>query len=118
MRAFILRSCVGCFLLVFLASATHIALAQRKAEGEKKLPEKAVADQNPATPSDETLKEEEKEDPLFKGMKYRIVGPFRGGRSLYRSRSRWRPEHLLFRRYWRRRMEVYRRRDDVEVGVR
>src|SRR6202049_4443836 len=82
MRAFILRNCIGCFLVMFLVSATYVVLAQRKLEEKKKLPEKAVADQNPATPSDETLKEEEKEDPLFKGMKYRIVGPFRGGRSL------------------------------------
>jgi len=82
MRAFILRNFLRCFLVALSVSATHSVLAQRKVEGDKKLPEKAVADQNPATPSDETLKDEEKEDPLFKGMKYRIVGPFRGGRSL------------------------------------
>jgi photosystem II stability/assembly factor-like uncharacterized protein len=82
MRAFILKNWKKSFLVALLVSATQFGLTQRKAEGEKKLPEKAVADQNPATPSDETLKDEEKEDPLFKGMKYRIVGPFRGGRSL------------------------------------
>src|ERR1700719_5308718 len=30
----------------------------------------------------EKEKEEKNEDPLFKGMKYRSIGPFRGGRSL------------------------------------
>ena len=41
---------------------------------------------NPAAPSQEKAQAEAaepvKEDPLFKGMKYRVIGPFRGGRSL------------------------------------
>jgi photosystem II stability/assembly factor-like uncharacterized protein len=39
----------------------------------------ASADQNAATPTSEPSKPEEKP---FKGMKYRLIGPFRGGRSL------------------------------------
>ncbi len=37
-----------------------------------------------ATPGDDSDndKDEKKEDPLFRGMKYRLIGPFRGGRSL------------------------------------
>ncbi len=69
-------------VFVFLLCACSAGFAQRQREGEKKLPEKPAADKNPATPNDETSKEEGKEDPLFKGMKYRVVGPFRGGRSL------------------------------------
>src|SRR5450631_2394229 len=70
------------FLAAFLLCTSFGSLAQRQREGEKGLPAKPAADQNPATPNDETSKEEEKEDPLFKGMKYRVIGPFRGGRSL------------------------------------
>jgi photosystem II stability/assembly factor-like uncharacterized protein len=69
--------------LTFLASSPA-ALAQRQRDRDRKLPEKPTADQSPASPADAAAakSEEEKEDPLFKGMKYRVVGPFRGGRSL------------------------------------
>ncbi len=102
------------FVAVFLLCACSFTLAQRQREGEKTLPAKPSADQNPATPNDETSKEEEKEDPLFKGMKYRVVGslsrwaiPNRGGNSR-------RTEYLLFRRDRRRRLEVNRRRHDMK----
>jgi photosystem II stability/assembly factor-like uncharacterized protein len=49
----------------------------------------AAAQQNTPVSSEEAAKEEKDEkkeekgeDPLFKGMKYRLIGPFRGGRSL------------------------------------
>ncbi len=48
----------------------------QKSERERKVPEQPVGGQNAATDS------ASKEDPLFKGMKYRVIGPFRGGRSL------------------------------------
>jgi len=53
------------------------------ASGQKTKPEK----QNPApevqaSPAREAQESSKAEDPLFKGMKYRVVGPFRGGRSL------------------------------------
>jgi photosystem II stability/assembly factor-like uncharacterized protein len=43
--------------------------------------QEASAAQN-KTPSDLKEAETKPEDPLFKGMKYRVIGPFRGGRSL------------------------------------
>src|SRR6516165_5232741 len=53
------------------------AIAQ-KDTAAKKAPEAAVQQSSkPATPPDNS-----NEDPTFKGMKYRLVGPFRGGRSL------------------------------------
>ncbi len=71
------------FAVAFLCLICSAGLAQKQREGEKRIPAKPVADQSVASPNDETSKaEEEKEDPLFKGMKYRVVGPFRGGRSL------------------------------------
>ena len=53
------------------------AMAQTKSERERKPPEKAPVPTENATPESK-----KNEDPLFKGMKYRIIGPFRGGRSL------------------------------------
>ena len=63
---------VGTVLLVSIA----VLLAQTKSERERKAPEPAAAAQNAPAPSTAN------EDPLFKGMKYRAIGPFRGGRSL------------------------------------
>ena len=50
-------------------------------ERERK-PLSAEQDAQQKTPADLKPAESKPEDPLFKGMKYRIVGPFRGGRSL------------------------------------
>ncbi|PWT85080.1 MAG: glycosyl hydrolase, partial [Acidobacteria bacterium] len=41
-----------------------------------------AAAQTPEPAKPESSEKSENEDPLFKGMKYRLVGPFRGGRSL------------------------------------
>ena len=74
-------------LLAALTLCVHsVAFAQTKPERQSKAakaaeskPTKAAsADQKPAT-DDESGKPEDK---LFKGMKYRLIGPFRGGRSL------------------------------------
>src|SRR5262249_14239971 len=51
--------------------------AQKKSPETKGAEPTAAATTKPAAP--ETT---EHEDPMFKGMKYRLVGPFRGGRSL------------------------------------
>ncbi|MGA8310611.1 MAG: YCF48-related protein, partial [Terriglobales bacterium] len=61
---------VGIVLLLSTA-----ALLAQKSERERKAPEQPAA-QNAAVTSSAN------EDPLFKGMKYRVIGPFRGGRSL------------------------------------
>jgi photosystem II stability/assembly factor-like uncharacterized protein len=70
------------FLAVFLLCTCSISVAQRQRHSDRQLPEKPAADQSSATPKSDTAEEEENKDPLFKGMKYRVVGPFRGGRSL------------------------------------
>ncbi|HZE28129.1 MAG TPA: hypothetical protein VE083_12105 [Terriglobales bacterium] len=72
--------CAGaaaCPLFVFSLFFSGIAPAQ-KASPEKQVASPAAQ----ATPKTETPEPSKNEDPLFKGMKYRIVGPFRGGRSL------------------------------------
>src|SRR3989441_3802295 len=55
--------------------AGNMTLAQSKSERERKPAEPPTPAQNAAAPG-------KNEDPLFKGMKYRAIGPFRGGRSL------------------------------------
>src|SRR5712691_9041368 len=53
-----------------------VLLAQARSERERKTSEQPAPAQNAATASPSN------EDPLFKGMQYRAIGPFRGGRSL------------------------------------
>ena len=50
-------------------------------ERERK-PLSAEQDAQQKTPADLKPADSKPEDPLFKGMKYRVIGPFRGGRSL------------------------------------
>ncbi|PYV94295.1 MAG: glycosyl hydrolase, partial [Acidobacteria bacterium] len=62
-------------LALVAALSFSCSLSAQKSERERKPPEKPAAEENAApTPKNE--------DPLFKGMKYRVIGPFRGGRSL------------------------------------
>jgi photosystem II stability/assembly factor-like uncharacterized protein len=73
-----------CVLLLLAPLFLGSAIAQ-KTKSEKPPVDPAHAASKAATePADTSDKaeKEKKEDPLFKGMKYRIVGPFRGGRSL------------------------------------
>jgi photosystem II stability/assembly factor-like uncharacterized protein len=66
-----------CFIALVLSSVA--AIAQRtKAEKQKT----TAAAQIPESEKTEPSEKSENEDPVFKGMKYRVVGPFRGGRSL------------------------------------
>src|SRR6202030_424346 len=65
-------ACMTGALLLLVASASF---AQTR-EKERK-PAELQSDTQKPSPSDT-----ENEDPQFKGMKYRVVGPFRGGRSL------------------------------------
>jgi photosystem II stability/assembly factor-like uncharacterized protein len=67
------------FVLVLLLSVTGATVAQNKTEKESKPKSDPVTDQTAASAQDSAGKAE---DPLFKGMKYRVIGPFRGGRSL------------------------------------
>ena len=68
---------MACALFVFCLIFSGAIFAQ-KTSPEK--PGTSPAAQ--ATPKTETPEPSKNEDPLFKGMKYRIVGPFHGGRSL------------------------------------
>jgi len=72
--------------VVFAVLLTFAAPAQTKPERQSKAA-KAAEQIQPAQPnatenSAETTEPAKPEDKLFKGMKYRLVGPFRGGRSL------------------------------------
>jgi photosystem II stability/assembly factor-like uncharacterized protein len=82
----------GSFLIISLLSLLalsfcqwSVVLAQSKPERQSKAakPEqtaaKATSDQKGQA---KDADEEKPEDKLFKGMKYRLIGPFRGGRSL------------------------------------
>jgi len=67
----------ACLLFIFILLCPAVASAQ-KTKPEKQNPAPEVQ----ATPAREAQESSKAEDPLFKGMKYRVVGPFRGGRSL------------------------------------
>ena len=57
------------------------ALAQQRESSVKKPAEQSATPTSPQAA--ENAKQDKNEgDPLFKGMKYRAIGPFRGGRSL------------------------------------
>jgi photosystem II stability/assembly factor-like uncharacterized protein len=60
--------------------ATVVSFAQSKTERERKPTEQVSPAPNAATQN--IAAPPAKEDPVFKGLKYRPIGPFRGGRSL------------------------------------
>src|SRR5580698_270851 len=63
---------IACVLLIWFASTSF---AQSRTEEKVR--------KTPELQSDKTSSgDDDNEDPQFKGMKYRLVGPFRGGRSL------------------------------------
>jgi len=64
-------------LAAILWACGGVVLAQKQTEGTRK-PEQKIA----TSAKTEEPEKSEHEDPLFKGMKYRPIGPFRGGRSL------------------------------------
>src|SRR6266478_537456 len=78
-----LRARVAMLALLVLFSVT-LTFSQQK-EGNPKVD---AAQKNAPTASDSSAKDDKDKDeknegdPLFKGMKYRAIGPFRGGRSL------------------------------------
>src|SRR5258707_9003524 len=71
-------------LAVFVLFAVTLTFPQQK-EGNRKVD---AAQKNTPTASEPSAKDDKDKDeknegdPLFKGMKYRSIGPFRGGRSL------------------------------------
>src|SRR2546428_13270192 len=60
--------------------AIGVGFAQSKTERERKPTEQVSPAPNAATQN--IAAPPKKEDPVFKGLKYRVIGPFRGGRSL------------------------------------
>jgi photosystem II stability/assembly factor-like uncharacterized protein len=78
LRLFILASV---YVLTLLLSVTGMVFAQTRAAKESKAKSEADAAQ-PATSASTDSASKKDEDPVFKGMKYRVIGPFRGGRSL------------------------------------
>ena len=73
-------------LAVFALCSHRAAFAQTKPERQSKAVKPTQTAPSPtATSSDQKSTDDESskpEDKLFKGMKYRLIGPFRGGRSL------------------------------------
>src|SRR5258708_33885635 len=74
------------FLAVFALCAPNAAFAQTKPERQSKAVKPTQTAPATTTPPDQKAAGEEEsgkpEDNLFKGIKYRLIGPFRGGRSL------------------------------------
>ena len=68
-----------CLAVLLLLTAGYISFAQKETSKEKK-----SSDQQPSTQKEAAAVSTDKdgEDAQFKGMKYRLIGPFRGGRSL------------------------------------
>ena len=76
----------GVMLACFLLLSVTLTFPQQK-ERNRKLnaaPKDATAASNSPAQDDEDKDKDDKNegDPLFRGMKYRSIGPFRGGRSL------------------------------------
>lgn len=73
-------------LIAALASAPNAGFAQTKPERQSKAVKPTPATQSKNASSDQKPASETQpqnpEDKLFKGMQYRLIGPFRGGRSL------------------------------------
>ena len=70
-------------LFVLFVSVT-LTFSQQK-EGNRKVDaaqKTAPTASEPSAKDDKDKDEKNEGDPLFKGMKYRSIGPFRGGRSL------------------------------------
>src|SRR3977135_4336379 len=71
-------------LALFVLFSVALTFSQQK-EGNRKVDaskKTAPAASDPSAKDDKDKDEKSEGDPLFKGMKYRSIGPFRGGRSL------------------------------------
>src|SRR5499427_6394317 len=75
---------VACAFFSLSILVPNLTFAQKKVEQKNPSPAAQASQRNetPAEAQAKAAEEKSKEDPLFKGMKYRVVGPFRGGRSL------------------------------------
>jgi photosystem II stability/assembly factor-like uncharacterized protein len=71
---------MAAFLLPIALSASFVFSQQ--SGSNRKQGEQSAATAAPAQSDDDARKNKYEGDPLFRGMKYRAIGPFRGGRSL------------------------------------
>jgi photosystem II stability/assembly factor-like uncharacterized protein len=73
-------------LMTVMLGGQSLALAQTKPERQPKAAKPSDSTESKSATTDEKSPAETEaanaEDKLFKGMKYRLIGPFRGGRSL------------------------------------
>src|SRR2546430_16723568 len=74
-------SCTTALLLSIVLFASF-AISQQRESNVKKQAEQSAATQTSAQATEEAKQDKNEGDPRFKGMKYRAIGPFRGGRSL------------------------------------
>ncbi|HEY3972657.1 MAG TPA: hypothetical protein VGM18_06610 [Candidatus Sulfotelmatobacter sp.] len=72
------------FAVFLVASASGQTKPERQSKAAKAAPASPTAQAAPgaASDSDESESSSKPEEKAFKGMKYRMIGPFRGGRSL------------------------------------
>src|SRR5579872_3607153 len=75
------RTIVARIITIFILATTVFAAGQTQ-KLKNIAPSAQPATTQPATTPSASDTTERKEDPQFKGMQYRLVGPFRGGRSL------------------------------------
>jgi photosystem II stability/assembly factor-like uncharacterized protein len=76
-----IRVLVFALVSVLLAIGT-MALAQQQAPGKEGKPKSQGVKQPTPAQTPEPEKEKEKKEEKYHGMQYRLIGPFRGGRSL------------------------------------
>ena len=77
-RALLRMAALG---LLSVLSASFV-LSQQKEKNRNPQPEPGAAKATSAASADDAEKVKNEGDPLFRGMKYRAIGPVRGGRSL------------------------------------
>jgi photosystem II stability/assembly factor-like uncharacterized protein len=79
---FSLRAPIAALAFFSLFSSLTAFSQQKERNRQPDTAQKSLTTQEPAAAADQEKEEEHEGDPLFRGMKYRLVGPFRGGRSL------------------------------------
>jgi len=113
-RKSLIHGTVKWFLLVILCACGGTLIAQNQTERTRKPQPEATS---PTAEKTAEPPKSEHEDPLFKGMKYRTIGPFRGGRSLTAAGIPGDPTTYYFGSTGGG-VEIHRWRDDLDFGLR